>query len=144
MRAELQHNVLVILSATSGAIIYASCHPCKVAALGRFSHILAVLSSLLDHVEKYGPAVSIPATSQECTWTKCKKRDKDPKGLSCADYPSKRRKAVMDFDFDPRPAKYRQVKPENVNELLQDLQSISANKNESSMWETQLQLSYDD
>ena len=47
-------------------------------------------------------------------------------------------------DFDPRPAKYRQVKPEHVNGLLRDLQSISANKNESSMWETQLQLSYDD
>ena len=37
-------------------------------------------------------------------------------------------------DFDPRPAKYRQVKPEHVNGLLRDLQSISANKNESSMW----------
>ena len=58
MRAELPHNVLIILSATSGAIIHASCYPCKVAALGRCSHIVAVLFSLLDHVEKYGPAVS--------------------------------------------------------------------------------------
>ena len=145
MRAELPHNVLIILSATSGAIIHASCYPCKVAALGRCSHIVAVLFSLLDHVEKYGPAVSKPATSQECTWNKGKKRDKDPKRLSCADYPSKKRKAAMAVeDFDPRPAKYRQVKPEHVNGLLRDLQSISANKNESSMWETQLQLSYDD
>ena len=145
MRAELPHNVLIILSATSGAIIHASCYPCKVAALGRCSHIVAVLFSLLDHVEKYGPAVSKPATSQECTWNKGKKRDKDPKRLSCTDYPSKKRKAAMAVeDFDPRPAKYRQVKPEHVNGLLRDLQSISANKNESSMWETQLQLSYDD
>ena len=67
------------------------------------------------------------------------------KRLSCTDYPSKRRKAVIAIeDFDPRPAKYRLVKPEHVNELLQDLQSLSANKNESSIWETQLQLSYDD
>ena len=46
-------------------------------------------------------------------------------------------------DFDPRQAKYRQVKPEHVDRLLRDLQSISANKNESSIWEAQLQLSYD-
>ena len=144
MRTELTHNILIIISA-SGAIIHASCHPCKVAALGRCRHIVAVLFSLLDHVEKYAPAVSISATSQECTWNKGKKRDKDPKRLSCADYPSKRRKAAVAVeDSDPRPAKYRQVKPEHVNALLWGLQSISANKNESSTWETQLQLSYDD
>ena len=99
MRAELPHNALIILSATSGAIIHASCYPCKVAALGRCSHIVAVLFSLLDHVEKYGPAVSKPATSQECTWNKGKKRDKDPKRLSCTDYPSKKRKAAMAKSF---------------------------------------------
>ena len=52
MRTELPHNVLVILSVTSDAVIHASCQPCKVAALGRCSHVVAVLFYLLDHIKK--------------------------------------------------------------------------------------------
>ena len=33
MRTDLPHNVLVILSNTSGAVIHGSCEPCKVSAL---------------------------------------------------------------------------------------------------------------
>ena len=47
-------------------------------------------------------------------------------------------------DFDPRPAGYRQVNPENINSLLRDLQGISTNNPQSSMWETQLQIAYQD
>ena len=50
MRNELPQNVLIILSMSSGAVIHASCDPCKVSALGRYSHVVAVLFSLLDHV----------------------------------------------------------------------------------------------
>ena len=35
MRNELPHNVLIILSVSSGAVIRISCDPCKVSALGR-------------------------------------------------------------------------------------------------------------
>ena len=47
-------------------------------------------------------------------------------------------------DFDPRPAGYRQVNPELINGLLRDLQGISTNSPQSSMWETQLQIAYQD
>ena len=60
MKSELPHNVLVILSATSGAVIHASCQPCKVAALGRCSHVVAVNFSLLDHVKEHGATLSKP------------------------------------------------------------------------------------
>ena len=43
MRNELSHNVLIILSVSSGAVIHASCNLCKVSALGRCSHVVAVL-----------------------------------------------------------------------------------------------------
>ena len=62
MRTDLPHNVLVILSNTSGAMIHGSCEPCKVSALGRCSHVVALLLLLYvhDHVAKYGPTVTVP------------------------------------------------------------------------------------
>ena len=39
MISEPPDNVLIILS---GAVIHALCHPCKVAALGRCSHVVTV------------------------------------------------------------------------------------------------------
>ena len=72
MRNELPHNVLTILSVSSGAVIHASCDPCKVSALGRCSHVVAVLFSLLDHVNEQGPTISTPCTSKECSWNKGK------------------------------------------------------------------------
>ena len=76
MRNELPHNVLIILSVSSGAVIHPSCDPCKVSALGRCSHVVAVLFSLLDHVNEQGPTISTPCTSKECSWNKGKKREK--------------------------------------------------------------------
>ena len=103
MRNELPHNVLIILSVSSGAVIHASCDPCKVSALGRCSHVVAVLFSLLDHVNEQGPTISTPCTSKECSWNKGKKRDKNPERLSEVKYPSKRKLSsthVIDFDLN--------------------------------------------
>ena len=47
-------------------------------------------------------------------------------------------------DFDPRPAEYRQVRQQQINKFLCDLQSVSSKSDEISMWETQLQFLYDD
>ena len=47
-------------------------------------------------------------------------------------------------DFDPRAAKYRQVKSSHINGLLRDLQSISTGSDDSSMWESQLQFFCED
>ena len=78
MKSDLPHNVLIVLSVASGAVMHAFCEPCKVSALGRSSHVVAVLFTLLDHVEKNGPTISTPVTSKECVWNMGKKRDKYP------------------------------------------------------------------
>lgn len=145
MRSELPHNVLVVLSVASGAVIHASCDPCKVSALGRCSHVVAVLFSVLDHVNKHGPTLSTPCTSQECSWNKGKKREKNPQRLSDTNYLSKRKKGRIDvIDFDPRPIGNREIKPEHINKLVVNLQSLSTNTNGMSMWEVQLKMTYDD
>jgi hypothetical protein len=145
MRTDLPHNVLCVISVTSGAIIHASCDPCKVSALGRCSHVVAVLFSLLDHVEKHGPTLTVPCTSQECSWNKGKKRDKNPQRLSDASYPTKRIKSEIPIiEFDPRPKANREVKPEHINSFLRNLQEISSSSNGVSMWEVQLQMTYKD
>ena len=73
MRSDLPHNVLGILSNTRGAVMHASCEPRKVAALGRCSHVVAVLFYLLDYIKENGPTVTVPCTSQPCSWNKGKK-----------------------------------------------------------------------
>lgn len=45
MKTDFSH-VLVILSVISGAVIHASCDPCKASELGRCSHVVAVLMGL--------------------------------------------------------------------------------------------------
>lgn len=82
MRNELPHNVTVVISANSGAILHASCEPCRASSLGRCSHVVAVLFSVLDYVQKHGPSLTQPCTSQECSWNKGKKRTKIPGGLA--------------------------------------------------------------
>lgn len=98
MKTELPHNVFV-------AVIHASCEPCRASSLGRCSHVVAVLFTILDHVQKQGSVVSKPCTSQDCSWNKGKKRNKNPQRLSDANYASKLKKGALPVvDFDPRPA----------------------------------------
>ena len=91
MKSDLPHNVLIVSPVASGAVLHASCEPCKISALGRCSHVVAVLFSLLDHVEKNGPAISTPCTSKECVWNKGKNRDKNPQRFLDVKYPSQRK-----------------------------------------------------
>ena len=76
MRGELPHNVLITISVHSGAVLHSTCEPCKVSALGRCSHVIAVSLLLVDHVQKHGSNVTTPCTSKECFWNKGKKRKK--------------------------------------------------------------------
>ena len=42
MKNELLHNVAVVLSVNSGAVIHASCELCRVSSLGHCSHVVAI------------------------------------------------------------------------------------------------------
>jgi len=146
MRTELPHNVVVIISVNSGAVLHASCEPCRASSLGRCSHVVAVLFYVLDYVQKHGTVLTKPCTSQECSWNKGKKRNKNPKRLSDAKYPGKKKQAILPvIDFDPRPAKYRNVNVHHINKFLGNLQWLSQAEGKGvSMWETQLQYTYGD
>ena len=143
MRGDLPHNVLITISVHSGAVLHATCEPCKVSALGRCSHVIAVSLLLVDHVQKHGSNVTTPCTSKECTWNKGRKRKKTPKRISQVDYPNKKKKAKLNvIDFDPRPLDCRAVSTYHINRFVVSLQSIQ--ELELSMWETQLKIVYQD
>jgi hypothetical protein len=144
MSNDHPHNVLVILSTKSGAVIHANCEPCKASKLGRCSHVVAVLLYLVDHIAQHGYAVSTPCTSKECTWNKGKKRQKNPQRLSSTDYHTKRKRSQINvIDFDPRPRKYRKVTKNHINNFVSDLES-SADAEQTPMWTTQLYFHYND
>ena len=135
--------MLSLCCLNSGAVMHASCEHCRASSLGRCSHVVAVLFSILDHVIKHGALISKPCTSKECSWNKGKKRNKDPRRLSGAKYPSKQKESSMPvIDFDPRPVQYRQVTSAQINCFVINLQSLSQNS-EPSMWETQLKITYE-
>ena len=67
MRTELPHNVIVVISVNSGAVLHASCEPCRASSLGRCSHVVAVLFSVLDYVQKHGPVLAKPCTTASRT-----------------------------------------------------------------------------
>ncbi|CAH3020708.1 unnamed protein product, partial [Porites evermanni] len=145
MRTEFPHNVVVVVSVNSGAVLHASCEPCRASSLGRCSHVVAVLFSVLDYVKKHGPLLAKPCTSEECSWNKGKKRNKNPGRISEAKYSSKKKLATLPvIDFDPRPLKYREVTAIHVNGFLSALQALSKENEGISMWETQLQFTYKD
>ena len=62
MQSDFPHNVNIILSRKSGAVIHASCSSCKTSELGRFSHVVAVLLTLVDHVNNHGTKTTTPCT----------------------------------------------------------------------------------
>jgi len=145
MQSDFPHNVNIILSRKSGAVIHASCSPCKTSELGRCSHVVAVLLTLVDHVNNHGAKTTTPCTSKECTWNKGQKRKKNPQKLSDATYPSKKRKNnIQVIDFDPRPKEFRRVTSKNINKFVVDLQALSSDQKDVSMWETQLLITYED
>jgi len=126
MRTELPHHVIVVISVNSGAVLHASCEPCRASSLGRCSHVVAVLFSVLDYVQKHGPVLAKPCTSEECSWNKGKKRNKNPGRISEEKCSSKKKLATLPvIDFDPRPVKYREVKAMHVNGFLGALQALS-------------------
>ena len=67
MRTELPHNVIVVISVNSGAVLHASCEPCRASSLGRCSYVVAVLFSVLDYVQKHGPVLVKPCTTASRT-----------------------------------------------------------------------------
>ena len=100
--------------------------------------------SVLDYVKKHGPVLAKPRTSEECSWNKGKKRNKNPGRISEAKYSSKKPATLPVIDFDPRPVNYLKVTSIHVNGFPSALQALSKENEGISLRETQLQYTYKD
>ena len=120
MKSDLPHNVTIILFLHSGAVIHASCVPCKASELGRCSHVVAVLLSIVDHVKIHSPKQQPHVRARSAPGTKVeRKRKKNPQRLSSADYSTKRKQSnIQVINFDPRPEKYQRVTSDNINQFV--------------------------
>jgi hypothetical protein len=98
-KIDTSYSVTVTLSLTSGFVQNASC-TCIASAMGRCSHIAAVIFGLLDYNQKYGyePAA---CTSKNVNGMS---GGKDPKKITDAKYLGIKKKKNDDLiTFDPRP-----------------------------------------
>ena len=107
--------------------------------LGRCSHVVAVLFSILDHIKKDGPMFFLkPCASREFSRNKGKKRNKNPRRVSITKYQNKRKqRAAPVIYLDPWPVEHQQVSPEQINRLVSSQGDMSRNSNGLSMWEIQ-------
>ncbi|XP_014670842.1 PREDICTED: uncharacterized protein LOC106811655 [Priapulus caudatus] len=134
------YSVLFSLSVNSGFVSDATCD-CRASALGRCSHVAAVLYALSYCVENSSDR-SVPCTSKPCTWNRGRKQGKNPKKITETSYPKTHSSSVI--QFDPRPLSQQstaQMPQEEINNFSISLQSCSKNL---SMWETLLPVIYDD
>ena len=67
MRTELPHNVIVVTSVNSGVVLHTSCEPCRASSLGRCCHVVAVLFSVLDYVQKHRPQKHVKNFHEQAT-----------------------------------------------------------------------------
>jgi hypothetical protein len=137
--------VFIAISNASGYIKYTSCN-CKASEISRCCHVTALLLYLSDYVTEHGFIVKNVCTSEPCQWNKGKKRTKNPTALHQTIYSTNKRwKPDKMYNWDPRPLEYQNVNCESVTHFVTDLQLISSqNSQNQSMWETLLQIKYDD
>ena len=144
MKNLLPLSVTVIISGASGNIKKAVC-TCKASSFDRCAHISALLLHLSDYVSTHGNTVQSPSTSKPCERNTGKKRQKTPRPVHKATYNSAKRKQSNLFDYDPRPAEFRnKTNYKLLNNFVIDMQSYAANHNETPMWLTQFKISYND
>ena len=144
MKSDPPLNVVIAISCISGSIKFGRCS-CRASALGRCSHIAALLLHLNEFVTANGYDIDTPSTSKPCSWNTGKKRKKDPKAVYESVCKSFKFSNDRIISWDPRPAKFQgTVGKQETNMFLRDLSKISCKSNEISMWELSLKIQYDD
>jgi len=132
------YTVTFTLSMNSGFIIDVTCD-CKASALGRCSHITALLFALLDFKVNVSSC-----TSRKCQWNVGRKRGKPPSKVHEVNYRSRaKRKPGSLVSFDLRPEQFRETKMSDasVNNFRSALASSGSH---NAMWLSILPYHYGD
>lgn len=139
---QVKYCVTVTLSANSGFVQDASCE-CRSSALARCSHVAALLYAIGNCDRN---ADNLPCTSKPQTWDMGKKKSKNPKKITEAQYNNKRNVSSR-IEFDPRPNSMRttSVSDKDVNNFMIGMQQANQHSGQTtSMWESICPLVYED
>ncbi|KAG5886265.1 hypothetical protein JTB14_020828 [Gonioctena quinquepunctata] len=117
----IKYTITVILNRTPGAIIKGMCE-CKQSAIGKCSHVTALLIFISEYSEKYKNIVPSPSLPRE--WG-CGSEKHNPIDIKSAEFPIKRFKTIQRGNFDPRPKEY--IRTIDTNYLISELQTTEAN-----------------
>ena len=139
-----KYDVSFMIHKDSGKVCDAKCH-CKLSAMGRCSHLSALLYAILDFKTK-SETENLSCTSKLCTWNTGRKR-KQPVKASERQYTNKTsRTQLQQFNSCPLqklPTEKERV--DSVNKLLSDLK-YKAEKSATSLpcaWELLLENRYE-
>ena len=120
---KITYTVTVVLSKHTGFVQNASC-ACKASALGRCSNVAAVLFTINDCKNSESDKA---CTSKPCTWNVGRKLGKNPKCITGAEYPNRKRKMSDVINFYPRPSDMQKtsVTYNETNKFVKDVQTAS-------------------
>ena len=134
-----QYHVSITLAIDNAKVLDASCD-CKASAMGRCSHVAALLFAIEDYVLQFG--YDIPScTSQICTWNLGRKKRKNPQPAFKQQY-SKKAAPDRILKHDPRPEEGKTEKEEEnfINLFISTL----PNCGNQTMFEKMLEIIYED
>jgi hypothetical protein len=137
-KAENMHCVMVTISTHNSQIVDASCD-CKCSAMGRCSHVAALLLALEDYTLVFGHE-PVACTSKLKSWNQGRKTKKDPGPVHQATYNKKIKVDKIEHNTLPIECQTEAYKKEFCNKFIADLPTTG----NFSMWERALRIDYSD
>ena len=128
-KAEKLHSVIVSISTISSKVVDASCD-CKCSAMGRCSHVAALLLALEDYSIVFGHE-PIACTDKLKSWNQGRKTKKDPGPVHNAKYNKKIKVDKIEHDTLPTECQTDAWKDKFCNTFIAGLPSTG----NFSMWE---------
>ena len=136
--SSTDYFVSVTLSQASGFVRDASC-TCRASAMGRCSHVTAILLALENYLSN--PNSDVSCTSMPCIWNRGRQKRKAPKRVQNLSYSSKKRKCEEVVNFDPRAPSTVQEETQLNESLLRNIESSGLT---GSMWYSLSERHYSD
>jgi hypothetical protein len=145
-KPDVSYHVHVSIDCITGSIVDGSCE-CKSSAMGRCSHICALLLAVDDYVIEFGYE-PVAGTSKLCSWNRGRKTKKHPGIAHEKKYPKKKAKSApanapqQVITHDPRPLDSQAS--DRTQLFINNFTATLPNTHNNSMWSTILEITYKD
>ena len=143
LKLDVVYHVYVTVNRSNGSVVGGSCE-CKASAMGRCSHVCAVLLAIDDYIIEFGYEPT-SCTSKLCTWNQGRKTQKNPGIAHTKQYvKEKAKKRAFDASIIEHDSCPKNETPSAARSFNNNFTATLTNTGNTSMWSTILQIQYED